>query len=73
MRIGGTRLFIPERDRGRGLGMTDTPILRTLSAAVGANDPASDADLLRRYARGADGTAFELLVRRHAGDRKSVV
>ncbi|MBX9578721.1 MAG: hypothetical protein K2X87_00290, partial [Gemmataceae bacterium] len=47
--------------------MTDTPILRTLSAAVGAGDPASDAELLVRYARTADGTAFELLVRRHAG------
>ena len=67
MRNGATRLFIPERDRERGLVMTDTPILRTMSAAVGAADPASDAELLVRYARAADGTAFELLVRRHAG------
>jgi RNA polymerase sigma factor (sigma-70 family) len=46
--------------------MTDTPILRTLSAAVGAGDPAPDCVLLQRFAEGADRTAFDLVVRRHA-------
>lgn len=46
--------------------MTDTPILRTLSAAVGAPDAAPDGELLRRFAEAADRTAFELVVRRHA-------
>jgi RNA polymerase sigma factor (sigma-70 family) len=62
----GAALY-PRRDRDPVGPMTDTPILRTLSAAVGAGDPAPDAELLRRFAHAADGTAFELLVRRHAG------
>ena len=49
-----------------GRPMTDTPILRALSAAVGASDAAPDGELLRRFAEGADRTAFELVVRRHA-------
>src|SRR5215471_13048088 len=46
--------------------MVDTPILRALSAAVGATDTAPDAELLRRFAEANDRSAFELVVRRHA-------
>lgn len=46
--------------------MTDTPILRTLSAAVGATDDTPDDELLRRFAGAGDQSAFELVVRRHA-------
>src|SRR5262249_32085344 len=49
-----------------GLAMVDTPILRTLSAALGADDTAPDGELLRRFAEADDRTAFELVVRRHA-------
>jgi RNA polymerase sigma factor (sigma-70 family) len=46
--------------------MTDTPILRALSAAVSAPDAAPDGELLHRFAEAADRSAFELVVRRHA-------
>ena len=46
--------------------MSDTPILRALSVAVGVADTAPDGELLRRFAEAADRTAFELVVRRHA-------
>jgi RNA polymerase sigma factor (sigma-70 family) len=46
--------------------MNDTPILRTLSAAVGAGDSAPDSELLQRFVEVADRSAFELVVRRHA-------
>ncbi|MFO0852720.1 MAG: hypothetical protein U0871_29780 [Gemmataceae bacterium] len=42
--------------------MPDLSFLYALAPA----DPASDADLLRRFADHRDGPAFELLVRRHA-------
>ncbi len=46
--------------------MSDTPILRALSVAVGIADSAPDGELLRRFAEAEDRTAFELVVRRHA-------
>jgi RNA polymerase sigma factor (sigma-70 family) len=46
--------------------MTDSPMLRALSAAVGAPEAAPDGELLQRFAEGTDRTAFELVVRRHA-------
>jgi RNA polymerase sigma factor (sigma-70 family) len=46
--------------------MTDSPILRALSVAVSDTDTVPDVELLRRFTEASDGTAFELLVRRHA-------
>ncbi len=42
------------------------PLPRLLAAATPAGDAATDAELLRRFVREADGPAFELVVRRHA-------
>ena len=46
--------------------MSESPIFRALSVAVGAADTSPDGELLRRFAEAADRTAFELVVRRHA-------